>query len=249
MNAKTWMSIRTASGRLKLRLTLTLAAVAVLMGISTPASAQFFWKPADLAGPAVEGNETDLGYILPGATPAEYRAALLWNLRAGLNVAALQCQFEPTLLTLSNYNAMLAQHEAELAAAFKTLDAYFKRAQGKGGQKALDQYGTRTYLGFSTVRAQLNFCQTAGSIGRDAIFQPRGTLIEVARKRMRELRNSLAPHGEQAFGNPTYNFRAVLPSFDEKCWKKTKLKPDCQKEWDGRLELAARANMAVQPVR
>jgi hypothetical protein len=249
MNAMTWMSIRAAANRLKLRLTVPLAATAVLMGISTPAQAQFFWKPADLAGPAVEGNESDLGYILPGATPAEYRAALLWNLRAGLNVAALQCQFEPTLLTLSNYNAMLAQHEAELAAAFKTLDAYFKRVQGKGGQKALDQYGTRTYLGFSTVRAQLNFCQTAGSIGRDAIFQPRGTLIEVARKRMRELRNSLAPHGEQAFGNPTYNYKAVLPSFDEKCWKKTKLKPNCQKEWDGRLELAARANMAVQPVR
>jgi hypothetical protein len=249
MNAKTWMSIRAAANRLKLRLAVPLAATAVLIGISTPASAQFFWKPADLAGPVVEGNESDLGYILPGATPAEYRAALLWNLRAGLNVAALQCQFEPTLLTLSNYNAMLAQHQDELAGAFKTLDAYFKRVQGKGGQKALDQYGTRTYLGFSTVRAQLNFCQTAGSIGRDAIFQPRGTLIEVARKRMRELRNSLVPHGEQAFGNPTYNFKAVLPSFDEKCWKKTKLKPDCQKEWDGRLKLAAQSNMAAQPVR
>ena len=213
------------------------------------ASAYLYWSKPNIPGGPVRGDEPGIGLPMPDAKPAELEAHLLWNMRSGLNVAALQCQFEPTLLTLSNYNAMLAQHEAELAAAFKTLDAYFKRAQGKGGQKALDQYGTRTYLGFSTVRAQLNFCQTAGSIGRDAIFQPRGTLIEVARKRMRELRNSLAPHGEQAFGNPTYNFRAVLPSFDEKCWKKTKLKPDCQKEWDGRLELAARANMAVQPVR
>lgn len=224
-------------------------AAGALMGIATPASAQFFWKPADLSGPAVEGNETDLGYALPGATPDEYRAALLWNLRAGLNVAALQCQFEPTLLTLSNYNTILAQHKVELAASFKTLGDYFKRVEGKRGQSALDQYGTRTYLGFSTVRAQLNFCQTAGSIGRDAIFQPRGTLVDVARKHMRELRNSLVPHGEQAFGNPTYGYKAVLPSLDEKCWKKTKLKPDCQKEWDGRLTLAAQANMAVQPVR
>ena len=38
------------------------------------------------------------------------RAALVWNLRAALNVAALQCQFAPTLLTVDNYNAMLNDH-------------------------------------------------------------------------------------------------------------------------------------------
>ena len=31
---------------------------------------------------------------------------MVWNLRAALNVAALQCQFGPTLLTLPNYNAI-----------------------------------------------------------------------------------------------------------------------------------------------
>src|SRR3546814_10219941 len=46
---------------------------------------------------SVEGNEPNLGFALPGATQSEYRAALLWSMRAGLNVAALQCQFEPTL--------------------------------------------------------------------------------------------------------------------------------------------------------
>ncbi|MBB4640248.1 hypothetical protein [Rhizorhapis suberifaciens] len=226
-----------------------LSAAGVLASAPMPAFAQFFWKPADLSGPVVEGNEADLGYALPGATPAEYRAALLWNLRAGLNVAALQCQFEPTLLTLSNYNSLLAHHKEELASSFKTLGDYFKRVQGKRGQMALDQYGTRIYLGFSTVRAQLNFCQTAASVGRDAIFAPRGMLYDVARKRMRELRNSLVPHGEQAFGNPTYNYRANLPSLDEKCWKKSKLRPDCQKEWDSRLKLAAQTSAASQPIR
>ncbi|MCF8708291.1 hypothetical protein [Rhizorhapis sp. SPR117] len=229
--------------------TLCMAAAGAMIALATPANAQFFWKPADLSGPVAEGNESDIGISLPGAAPAEYRAALLWNLRAGLNVAALQCQFEPTLLTLGNYNAMIAHHRAELASAFDTLAGYFKRSQGKGGQKALDQYGTRIYLGFSTVRAQLNFCQTAGSIGRDAIFQARGKLYEVAQKRMRELRNSLAPHGEQAFGNPTYNYRPNLPSFDDKCWKKTKLRSECRKEWDERLKLAATSNGTAQPIR
>src|SRR3546814_14038564 len=119
-------------------------------------------------------------------------------MRAGLNVAALQCQFEPTLLTLSNYNAMIAHHDDELANAFSTLTSYFKRVEGKRGQNALDQYGTRIYLGYSTVSAQYNFCETAASIGRDAIFQPRGTLYQLAQKRIGELRNALVPHGERS---------------------------------------------------
>lgn len=241
----------TLSMRKKFRKTafhLSLAAGAIA-GLAAPAPAQFFWKPADLSAAPAEGNEPDLPFALPGATPEEYRAALLWNLRAALNVAALQCQFEPTLLTLSNYNSILAHHRSELDTTFKTVGNYFKRVEGKKGQFAFDQYGTRIYLSFSTVRAQLNFCQTAASIGREAIFQPRGTLYMVAQKRMRELRKSLTPHGEFAFGNPTYGYKAVLPSLDDKCWKKTRLRPECAKEWEQRQKLAAQSYTAVQPIR
>src|SRR3546814_12547179 len=76
------------------------------------------------------------------------------------------------------------------------------------------------------------------------MYQPRGTLYQLAQKRIGELRNALVPHGEQAFGNPAYNFRANLPSLDDKCWKKTKLRSDCREEWDERLKLAAQANGA-----
>src|SRR3546814_10654994 len=106
-----------------------LAAIAIAC-FFTPAAAQFFWKPADLHAAPVEGHEPNLGFALPGATQSEYRAALLWSMQVGLNVAALQCQFEPTLLTLSNYNAMIAHHDDELANAFSTLTSYFKRVEG-----------------------------------------------------------------------------------------------------------------------
>src|SRR3546814_17192118 len=102
------------------------------------------------------------------------------------------------------------------------------------------------YLGYSTVSAQDNFRETAASIGRDAIFQPRGTLYQLAQKRIGELRNALVPHGEQAFGNPAYNFRANLPSLDDKGWKKTKLRSDCREEWEKRLKLPAHANGAAK---
>src|SRR3546814_848956 len=112
----TVMTRRTIMNINRVARNLSLAAIAMAC-FATPAAAQFFWKPADLHAAPVEGNEPNLGFALPGATQSEYRAALLWSMRAGLNVAALQCQFEPTLLTLSNYNAMIAHHDDELANA------------------------------------------------------------------------------------------------------------------------------------
>ena len=180
-----------------------LAACAALVSMPGAASAALFWKTPDLRGAPVTGAEP--GVItgpLTGATPAELRAALLWNLRAGLNVAALQCQFEPTLLTRNQYNAMLDNHRAELGQAYQTLSNYFMRTDKKAGQTKLDQYGTRTYSSFSTVLGQLTFCETSGAIGREAIFAPKGQLHRVAERRMTELRKSLALSGEQQFIGP-----------------------------------------------
>jgi hypothetical protein len=187
-----------------------------------PAAAQFFIKAKDLSGAPVDGDEPGIGQPMPGATPAELKAALVWNMRAALNVAALQCQFEPTLATVSNYNTILADHGAELKASFDTLTKYFVRLNKapKAGQAALDQFGTRTYAGFSTVASQYNFCMVANAIGRDAVFAPRGSFGKVAQERMRELRNSLTPWGDQAqvFYQPVRY--ATLPRADAPCWSK-----------------------------
>ena len=211
---------------LVLRVFVALAGLVSLVS-AAPAAAQFYIKPANLKAGPVTGAEPGItGPSLPGASEAELRAALVWNLRAALNVAALQCQFEPTLLTVDNYNAMLLDHAAELKTSYATLEKYFVRTNNnnkKAGQTELDKFGTRVYSGFSTVSAQLNFCSTAGSIGHQALFMPRGKLGDLAQDRMRELRNSLASFGEQAFGR-TFN-RApppapVTPPFaNELCWK------------------------------
>lgn len=194
---------------------------------SAPASAQFFLKPANLAGARVTGEEPGMtGPALPGATAEELRAALAWNLRAALNVAALQCQFEPTLLTLSNYNAVLKDHEVELRNSYATLEKYFTRTakNKKEGQTELDKYGTRIYSGFSTVSGQLSFCQTAASIGHDAVFAKRGEFGDVAIARMRELRASLQPWGEQFRPVRVYveglSWGPLPPFGNDKCWKK-----------------------------
>lgn len=204
---------------------LALAAAAVLAVAATPASAQFFLKPYDTNGPRVTGTEPGVvAQALPGATPEELRAAVLWNLRSGLNVAALQCQFEPTFLTLNNYNAILFDHADELKKGYDTLTKYFTRTAGsaKAGQTALDQFGTRVYSSFSTVSAQLGFCQAANEIGQEAIFIPRGFLGEFAEMRIRKLRNSLVAYGEQQFSRQIPYMRpARMYQFDNpKCWRK-----------------------------
>lgn len=206
-----------------------LASAAMLVG--TPASAQLFWQPPNLSSAPVTGSEPGIG--LPGTSPVELQANLVWHLRAALNVAALQCDFEPTLLTTTNYNSMISHHRAELASAFKTLGDYFRRTGGAGpGQKQFDQYGTRVYSSYSAVQAQIDFCQVAGKIGREAIFAPRGSLHKVAQNRLGELRASLVAKGDAVYGNPAYGFTATLPPLDRKCWKNGELVKKCVPTWE-----------------
>jgi hypothetical protein len=165
--------------------------------------------------------EPGYGTPLPGATPSEQKAALLWNMRSGLNLAALQCGFEPLLRTEKNYNAMLSDHREELAVAYNILSAHFKRTTKTpaAAQKALDTYGTRTISSFSTVRGQLGFCQTAGNVGRAALSAPRGSLNIVASERLRSLYNSQKYQPEQQFrGLRIAPVR--LPDMSDSCWNK-----------------------------
>lgn len=175
-----------------------------MAGTAIPAHAYLFWSKQDFS--SQPGAEPVL-VPLAGATPKELIANKLWSLRAGLNVAALQCQFAPALMTVRNYNDLLKHHAAELAGTYATISAYFKRTGGKTWQTKLDQYTTRTYNGYSTLHAQLGFCEEAGLLGRDALSLRKGQLSEFAVGRIAEFRNSLSVQtGESmfAFRAPDY---------------------------------------------
>jgi hypothetical protein len=215
---KAQLSVDGGSGVFKFLPVVALA----LMISSAPASAQLFWSPPDLSGSPLLAPEPGFGVALPGATLAENKAALTWNLRSGLNVAALQCGFEPLLRTEPNYNAMLYNHRDELASAFKTLSAYFKRTNKtpKGAQNAIDTYGTRTYSSFSAVSGQLTLCTIAGRIGRAALGTPRGSLNVLAQEQLRSLYFGVkGKQGEQQFRTVRLDFRRALPSLEDRCWK------------------------------
>lgn len=197
------------------------AVIAACAFASSPSLAQNFWLPPTYTGAPLVGYEDGMGVPLPGATAAEQRAAVIWNVRSGLNVAALQCGFDPTLRTAENYNTILGEHTAELTTAFNALTGYFKRTSKTPalGQKALDTFGTKTYSSFSTVKAQMVYCHAAARVGRIGVFAPRGQFGAFALEHLRTMRNALVAQGEQQFRMPR-PLRVVLPRMDEACWKK-----------------------------
>lgn len=217
------------------RCALALIGLAMGMAAAAPASAQLFWKSPNFSGGPITGTEPDVLIQLPGATAAEMNAEVVWTLRAGLNFAALQCQFAPSLMTVNNYNALLGHHSKELAADYKLLQGYFKRTAKKGAtvnqiNSAFDNFNTRTYSSFSSVFAQVGFCQTASRIGGAALMQPKGTLEVTAHTRLRELRNSLKPAADGIYvGVQQIQFAgSELPVLPPDCFdKKGEIKTKC----------------------
>lgn len=204
------------------------SAMVACMGLAaaTPAQAQLFWHSPDFRGSAVTGDEPRIVIPLPGATDAEKTANIVWTLRAGLNVAALQCEFAPALMTRMNYNGALTHHKVELNKDYLALGAYFKRMAPKGTSAAaiataFDQYTTRTYNSFSTLNAQLGFCQTAANIGEQALMAPKGGLAVVAKARLAEFRNSLTPVGDLIYQSvPPVMAPVAVPDLPPKCYDK-----------------------------
>jgi hypothetical protein len=202
----------------------TAASAFALFFVTLPASAQIFWQAPDYRGAPITLEEQGIGVALPGATPAEQRANLVWQLRAGLNVAALQCQAFPTLMSKDVYGGVLINHKDELAKTYATLANYFKRVEKnpRAAQQALDKYGTKTYSSMSTVQGILGFCQTSGYVGRSALYAPRDSLYIVASERLRELRNSLLPGREQQFMVGHHPPTMTFPSLAKQCWVKNR---------------------------
>ena len=171
----------------------TAIGLAALLSVA-PATAQVLLYPTSYPTGPIEPTDPKAGIALPGATPAEARAGLVWNMRSALNVAALSCQFSPYLRTVDNYNGILAHHSRELAAAYTALEGYFRRVHGaRNGPRRFDDYSTQTYNNFSPLLAQLGFCQTAARISKEVLARPKGQFAAAAQSRMRELRGSLTP--------------------------------------------------------
>lgn len=159
---------------------------------------------------------------LAGLSPQEMKADAVWKVRAGLNVAALQCQFSPFLATVPTYNALLRQHSDELAQAFKVMTGYFVRTMGqRAGQRAFDTYATRTNQSWATFDAQLSFCDAAARTARRALWAPKGTFASFAEAELPGMLESLTGNAR----SPLIDVRlewAQVPDLTDPCFGKSR---------------------------
>lgn len=198
------------------------AGLAIFPGtmLSAAASAQIFFYPPHHEGQPVIGSEP--GLFIPAmidGQPAEVRANLVWNLRSSLNVAALNCQFWPSIMAVNNYNAILSHHGDELRSAYQGLQSYFRRTAGRQWQSRMDEYTTSMYQSYVRVGSQRSFCTAAAETAHDALARPKGQLHLTAQMRMRQMRNSLVSYSDATMPYHQAVPMPLLLSLDENCWR------------------------------
>jgi hypothetical protein len=113
-------------------------------------------------------------------TTAEQKAEAVWRTRAALNVAALQCQYDPALNTVANYNQFAKQHKAGLDEARSRMESSFRRRYGKAWASRFDQYNTKTYNSLSATNAQVAYCTKMADVGTRALAAAPEGLTDLA---------------------------------------------------------------------
>jgi hypothetical protein len=158
----------------------------------------------------------------PAMTAQEKLAESLWKMRAALNVGALQCQFDPLLKTVANFNEMAKLHKSELDKSRVTMEGRYRRLYGKGGLGAFDRYNTKIWNGFSSVTAQVPFCNKVSEVGAAAIATPSGDLSILA--------NAKLPEIEAVFPKPVAPVIAPKPAKKAVAKKSKKKKKSSKKK-------------------
>lgn len=140
----------------------TITASIVLAGLLVSVQAHAKAAPRKPSAPAASSAST-----------AELEA--IWDMRAALNVAALQCQSDPMLALPDRYNTFIRLHEDELKRVYNSL------VSKRGGQAKFDRINTQTYNRFATIKQKVLFCTKAADISVEAMNAAPNQLLTVAR--------------------------------------------------------------------
>lgn len=117
----------------------------------------------------------------------------LWNLRSGLNVAALNCQRAQHTALVDNYKVLLKRHSRELAKANTALAAEYRKAHGASYRSVQDTYMTRVYNYFALPPTLPQFC--------DAALAVSGEVVKVAPGGLEQYSLTALPRLEAVFEN------------------------------------------------
>jgi hypothetical protein len=136
-------------------------------------------------------------------------AQTTWNLRSGLNVAALNCLDPEHALILNAYTVLLKAHEKHLTATNRALDAEFRATYGTNSRDIRDQYMTRVYNYFALPPAQDAFCDAALQISRNYLTAPPADLDVYAANTLPQLEAAFVQ-----FFDAFENYRVAAAEWD-----------------------------------
>jgi len=112
-----------------------------------------------------------------------YRLESLWNLRAGLNVAALSCRGEGRASVVDDYGRFLSRHRGVLAVSYQT-------GVKRYGRTGFDRRQTKLYNQFANQYATERFCRTAQSIASQAVAMDSAKLSATAPRLLTDLEDA-----------------------------------------------------------
>lgn len=104
----------------------------------------------------------------------------LWQLRIGLNVAALSCRGPDETVLVNNYSAFLRTNQRAIAAAERWVIRDQGVRNGNSGIAARDALSTRLYNYFAQPPVKTGFCLRATQIMAAAAVEPTANILTFA---------------------------------------------------------------------
>lgn len=111
----------------------------------------------------------------------------LWQLRIGLNVAALNCRGPDEAALVANYTRFLTVNRAAIARAERAVIAEQGRLAGTNGIAERDAMSTRLYNYFAQPPVGASFCARATEIMARAAAEPTATMLDFAPLQLQQL--------------------------------------------------------------
>lgn len=101
----------------------------------------------------------------------------IWNFRAALNVAALNCQGPVWGVIAQNYNQLLVVHKKRWAASNTAVDnEYRKRFPGQNALRVRDSRSTDLYNYFAFPPVREEYCNTSLRMSQEMLAVPAASL-------------------------------------------------------------------------
>jgi hypothetical protein len=103
-----------------------------------------------------------------------------WQLKIGLNVAAIGCRGAEEATLVSAYNNIIKAHAKAIKSTEKTVIGQLGKETGTNGTAARDRLSTQLFNYFAQPPAQRQFCPRANEVAQIVSTSPSAQVIEQA---------------------------------------------------------------------